>query len=136
MRNAAIVLLLLAVSTSFAGAQSFDKSQLGADAAVRWLGYVDSGDYAKSWDLSSTLLQKSISKEDWEKQLAGERGPFGMAVSRQQTSSTFTTQLPDEPDGDYVIVREQTHFEHKRASETITLTFERDKWRVVGYSIK
>ena len=133
-KNIYLVLLILATALVAHGQQ---KSQIAAESATRWLGYVDANDYSKSWETAAPSFQKAITKEDWEKQLAAVRGPLGMALSRDQAAATYTTQLPGLPDGEYVIVREQTSFEHKKSAvETITLSYERDKWRVSGYFIK
>ena len=136
MQNRRFIPVLVLLVSSVAMAQS-DKAQIAAESATRWLGYVDSSDYAKSWDSAAQLFQKAVSKADWEKQLTAIRGPLGAEESRGQVSATYTTQLPGVPDGEYVVVRYQSRFEKKRSAvETVTLANDRDKWRVAGYYIK
>jgi hypothetical protein len=135
MRKLNVLVVLLMLAALAAPAQ--DSARAAGDAAIRWLGYVDAADYGKSWDTESSSFQSAVTKEQWEKQIAAARGPLGAVISRNETSATHTTQLPGMPDGEYVVVREQTSFEHKRSAlETITLTYDRDKWRVAGYFIK
>lgn len=137
IRGIVLFWVILVMAGCAAMAQSMDKSHIAAEAANRWLGYADSGDYAKSWDTSSTYFQKVIGKEDWEKQLAAIRSPLGSVVSREQMSASFSTQLPGAPDADYVIVRYNSRYEHKRSAiETVTMTYDRDRWRLAGYYIK
>jgi hypothetical protein len=131
-----MLIVLLAVGAGVV-AHAQQKSQIAAENATRWLGYVDAGDYGRSWDMAAPSFQKAITKDDWEKKVAAVRGPLGSVVSRDQAAATYTTEVAGLPDGEYVVIREQTTFEHKKSAvETITLSYERDKWRVSGYFIK
>ena len=137
MRDRRFIAVLVLLAASVAMGQNADKTQIAADSANRWLGYIDSDDYAKSWDSAAQLFQKAVSKAEWEKQLTAIRGPLGLVEARNQISATYTTQLPGVPDGEYVIVRYQSRFQKKKSAvETVTLTYDRDKWRVAGYYIK
>ena len=132
-----LLLTLVMIATSFIAAQTLDKQQAAADAATRWLGLVDSDNYAQSWETAASSFKAAVSKEEWMKKLEALRGPLGLVESRDQTSATYMTQVPDMPDGQYVVVREQTRFEHKRnATETVTLAYDKGKWRVADYTIK
>lgn len=136
MRKATLISFLVLLVISVA-APAQQKSQIASEAATRWLGYVDAGDYAKSWDTASSMLQQQVSKEDWQKQMAALRGPLGAVVSRNEAAASYTTHFEGLPEGEYVVVRDQSTFEHKRsASETIVMTYDRNKWRVAGYFIK
>ncbi len=138
MRTAIVFAAVLLLTATLLPAQTAtQKSQVAAEVAARWLGYVDSDDYAKSWDTAADIFQKSISRAEWIQQLTAIRSPLGMVQSREQLSATYKTQLPGVPDGEYVVVRYQTRFDKKKSAlETVTLTYDRDKWRVAGYFIK
>ena len=136
MRKFAVLGLVL-VAASLVLAQNSDKQQYASDSATRWLGLVDSGNYAQSWDTASTSFKSAITKEEWEKKLAALRGPLGELESRELTTVTFQTQLPDLPEAEYVVVRTQCRFEHKRSgNETVTMEYQKGKWRLTAYSIK
>jgi hypothetical protein len=53
-------------------------------------------------------------------------------------SSTFARALPGAPDGEYVVVKYRTRFEHKeQAEETVVPMRDRDGvWKVSGYFVK
>ena len=58
--------------------------------------------------------------------------------SRELLSKLYSTNLPDAPKGQYVVVQYKTSFANKpSAIETITPMLDKDKkWRVSGYCIK
>ncbi len=64
--------------------------------------------------------------------------PLGTVVSREMKSVEYRTQLPGVPDAEYVLLKYDTSFEHKKkAVETVTMTLEKDgHWRAAGYAIK
>jgi hypothetical protein len=53
-------------------------------------------------------------------------------------SSEYKRALPGAPDGEYVVIRYDTQFEHKaHAVETVVPMRERDgSWKVSGYFVK
>jgi hypothetical protein len=63
---------------------------------------------------------------------------MGGLISRKVRSATFTRSLPGVPDGEYVVIKYDTQFEHKdSAVETVTPLLEKDgSWKVSGYFIK
>ncbi len=107
-------------------------------AGLQWLGSVDSGDYAGSYDSASSMFKAAITKENWVHALNGVRPPLGTVVSRQVASATHATELPGAPDGEYVVMRFKSSFENKKqAVETLTMVLEKDgQWRSTGYFIK
>jgi opacity protein-like surface antigen len=116
-----------------------DTPEASAEAAAQsWLGLVDAGDYAKSWDTSARNFRHSIPQSQWVSQVAAVRGPLGAVKSRRVASATFARSLPGAPDGEYVVIKFSTSFEHKaEAAETVTPMKDPDgQWRVSGYFVK
>ncbi len=115
-----------------------DSTTQAVEAAKAWLATVDAGDYGKSWDDASAFFRGAITRENWEKAVAGAREPFGKVLSREVKSTTVATTLPGAPDGHYVVIEFTTSFEHKKeASERVTPTLEEDGvWRVGGYFVR
>ena len=107
-------------------------------AAEAWLGFVDSGQYAKSWDEAAQFLRNTLPKERWEPSLGTVRARCGKLVSRELMSKNFTTTLKGAPEGKYVVIQYRTRFEKKSvAVETITPMLDKDgQWRVSGYYVK
>lgn len=108
------------------------------ESSKQWLEIVDSSNYVKSWEISSELFKKAITKENWEKALEQVRLPLGEMVKRELRTKEFKTSLPGAPDGEYVVIVYSTEFKNKENSyETITPMKDKDgKWRVSGYYIK
>jgi hypothetical protein len=121
-----------------AQAQDAEKVASAEAAALKWLALTDAGDYAVSWDAAATLFQGAISKANWSAALANARKPLGSLISRKVKSAKYTRSLPGVPDGEYVVIQYEAHFEHKDgAIETITPLLEKDgSWRVSGYFIR
>ena len=103
-----------------------------------WLSLIDTGKYAESWKAASAGFQSAVSEEKWEEMVAKARAPLGDVKSRKLESATETKTLPGAPDGDYVVAKFDTSFEHKQAAvETVVSSKEKDgNWRVAGYFIK
>jgi hypothetical protein len=79
-----------------------------------------------------------VSKAAWSDALRQARQPLGAVASRKMMSSTFARALPGAPDGEYVVVKYRTRFEHKeQAEETVVPMRDRDGvWKVSGYFVK
>jgi hypothetical protein len=121
-----------------ARAQDADKVAKAEAAALAWLALTDAGDYPRSWDQAAGFFQASVSKPNWIHAVGNFRQPMGSLISRKVRSATFTRSLPGVPDGEYVVIKYDTQFEHKdSAVETVTPLLEKDgSWKVSGYFIK
>ena len=108
------------------------------DSASKWLGLVDAGDYAVSWDQAAQFFKNAVSKEDWRDKIKAVRAPLGKINSRKLKSATYKTTLPGAPDGQYVVIQYDSSFEHKTSAvETVTPMMDKDgQWRVSGYFIR
>ena len=64
--------------------------------------------------------------------------PLGHVISRKLEAAQHATELPGAPDGEYVVIRFRTTFDHTRdATETITPMKQADgSWRVSGSFIR
>jgi hypothetical protein len=132
------IIAAFVLTLSPAQAQDAQKVASAEAAALKWLTLTDAGDYARSWDAAAAPFQASISKSNWTTALTHARQPLGNLISRQVTSATYTRSLPGAPDGEYVVVQYEAHFEHKgSAIETVTPLLEKDgSWKVSGYFIR
>ena len=107
-------------------------------AAQAWLGLIDDGHYAPSWDQASELFRQAVSQEKWVSALEGARKPLGKLVSRAIMTVQTPTHLPGAPDGQYAVMQFNTSFANKQSAvETVTFMLEKDgQWRAAGYFIK
>jgi hypothetical protein len=135
--SALLFLTLLAGSTAAAQAQQ-KPEELAQQSAGSWLALVDSGKYPDSWQEAAQLFRAAVSKEQWQSAMRASREPLGKMLSRKVTSATYSKTLPGAPDGEYVVIRYDSRFEHKQSAvETVTPMLDKDgKWRVSGYYIK
>jgi Protein of unknown function (DUF4019) len=131
--------LVLSVCLSALCAHAEDRPEPRAQmAAEAWLGHVDVGDYATSWQEASAYFQGAVTEHEWTASLNGVRKPLGHVVSRKLQSVQHTTSVPGAPDGNYVVMQFATRFENKQAAtETVTVLQEQDgTWEAAGYYIK
>jgi uncharacterized membrane protein len=106
-------------------------------AALAWLGAVDAGHYTESWDTAATLFRNAVPEARWVSNVSALRGRLGSLKSRNVASMRFASSLPGAPDGEYVVIKFTTSFEHEAAAtETVTPMKDSDgQWRVSGYYI-
>lgn len=129
-------LLLAALVVSLWAAQK--PEQAAQSAARAWLALVDSGKYAESWQEAAQYFKAAVPEDQWKKTMQTHRAPLGALQDRKLVSAVYTTTLPGAPDGEYVVVKYESSFEHKKAAvETVTPMLDKDHhWRVSGYFIK
>ncbi|HQH26248.1 MAG TPA: DUF4019 domain-containing protein [Oligoflexia bacterium] len=124
---------------SAAGAAADTEKEMAAlSAAENWLGMVDQGKYAESWQAAAEYFKNAVTEEQWKQSLAAARKPLGQLVSRQVKIKSYRTELPAAPDGEYVVIQFEASFENKKtALETVTPMLDKDgTWRVSGYYIR
>ncbi len=134
-----LCVLVLSVCLSSLGAHAQESPEKSAQrAAETWLGHVDAGEYAPSWQAASAYLQGAVTESSWTTSLQGIRRPLGKVMSRTLQSAQHTTSLPGAPDGHYVVMLFDTRFEHKQAAiEAVSFMQEKDgQWKAAGYYIK
>ena len=107
-------------------------------AAEKWLGLVDGGEIAASWDAAAGYFKAAVSKQQWESSVGPIRKEVGGVISRKLKSAKYAKSLPGAPDGEYVVLQFDTSFANKKeAIETVTPMLDKDgKWKVSGYFIK
>ncbi len=106
--------------------------------STAWLAITDQGEYGAGWDAASTLIKSAVTRAQFVQALEGARAPLGALISRTLLAKQSATSLPGVPDGDYVVIQDQTAFRNKQSAvETITPKLADDgKWRVAGYYIR
>ncbi|MGH9405289.1 MAG: DUF4019 domain-containing protein [Terriglobia bacterium] len=132
---ACALLIVLAISSPGFGQRS-SQAQV-RQSAQSWLGLVDSGRYAQSWDAASPEFKAKISKARWEAMLTRARAPLGKEESRVFRIVHEADNPPNSPPGKYEFVQYSTAYRKQpRATETVALIQGKDgKWRVIEYAI-
>ena len=133
-----ILVLLLNVVATTAGASDQTAVDEATKAADRWLKLVDGGDYKKSWDTASSIFRNAVTEDQWAQQVGSVRKPLGALVSRKLKRAQYASSLPGAPDGKYVVIQYDSVFQNKSAAvETVTPMLDKDgQWHVSGYYIR
>jgi len=107
-------------------------------SAQHWVGEIDQGQYAESWDEAAQIFRNALNKVNWQQAVTSARAPFGAIEKRELVSATYAEQLPGSPPGKYVVIQYRAQFAGgKSATETVTPMKDADgNWRVAGYYIR
>ena len=137
MRTIFMAVLLLGTSIFSEEITKKDKIQNAVTSMKSWLEIVDTESYSESWELTGKIFMDQLSDEQWSEALNKSRKPLGSMIERKLKTSKLKKELPGVPDGEYVVAQFKTKFKKKKkAIETVTASFEDEKWKVVGYYIK
>ena len=129
------------LAASLAGQASVDTAatlRTADTAAHTWLALVDKGELAKSWDEGALVLQLGVRETKWEQLVRSARAPFEPFGARHQIMARYTTDPPNAPPGQYVLLQYQTDVSGGRhVVETVVPTLDGKRgWRVSGYFIR
>ena len=106
------------------------------EATKKWLSLVDAGEYEKSWDAASKVLQLTVPRAQWKIILDQIRKPLKKAETRKMTDVRVSKDPHGLPPGDYMVFVYQTKFaEKENGYEILTLVFDEDKWQVMTYQV-
>jgi hypothetical protein len=113
------------------------EEQAAERQALGFLGYLDHGRFANSYDYAGMLIRAQLDRDAYAKQLEKARAGVGALLSRELINATYATTLPGAPEGQYVVLNYGASFANRQqAEETVTLAFAKGYWRVSGYYIK
>lgn len=105
-------------------------------AALEWLAFVDTGDYARAYAMEPERLRAATTEEQFIRSMEGRRAPFGRVLSRSFIGAAFTKKLSGSPDGRYESILFRTSFENKKlAAERVILSHESRQWLIVDYRV-
>jgi hypothetical protein len=130
----------LALALALAGqAAAQAREEIAVTGAREWLGLADSGQFGATWDQAGQLFQKALAREQWEASLSAARKSYGNVEQRNLKLVQVTENLPNAPQGKYVVTTFDTKFAQAPASTTETVTSYLEssgQWKVVGYNVK
>lgn len=128
---AAVILWLLAGC----GGESNPEAERAAVAATEpILEQIDAGQYDAVRDAASPLLKQQVSPEEWLAEVRALRGPLGSHKSRTVGSTTYVTDPWGAPEGEYVIVSYDSHWQNGRIHENLSMQRQPNgAWALAGY---
>lgn len=113
------------------------KESVGKMAAAGWLTLLDRQDWGSAWEGSALSFRTTVPLPTWMDAIPRVREPLGRLVERMPAESSYKSNLPGQPAGDYVTVIFLSKFESKEIQEVVTTALEPDgRWRVTGYSTR
>ena len=105
--------------------------------ALGFVGYLDQGRFADSYAYTGMLIRQQLDRDAFSTEIQKTRANTGALQSRELIDSSYATTLPGAPEGQYVVLHYHASFANRPdATETVTLTFAKGYWRIVGYYIK
>lgn len=110
------------------------------DAGLKFAQMIDAGQTATLWDNGSTLIKRTVKREDFVATVARARNALGPLSARNwraiqhQYSNGGQAQIPA---GEYVSVNFAIVAGGKPANEAVTFRHDEDgAWRFVGYVVQ
>jgi pimeloyl-ACP methyl ester carboxylesterase len=108
-----------------------------AASAEQWLGLVDQGRDAESWDQGSASLKSRVDRARFAGAIEAARKPLGAVVSRKLMSESARRPPPGMADGFYEMLEFDTDFAGSRGvTETVIMMHESSGWKVNGYGVQ
>jgi hypothetical protein len=131
-----LTVALLLSTTPKAGASAEDQVDQAQAISKAWVGQIDSGKYDASYDFACMAMRDKVKEDRWVLILKSLRAPMGAVVSRKQLSHVYRPNGVPGLNGECVVVKYDTAFEHLApATETVVLKWEDGKWRGAGYNV-
>lgn len=107
------------------------------DAALAWLALVDAGDYEASWEQAAPALRDAVTTQQWIAALGQAHGSLAPFGERERISAQYTTELPNAPEGEYVVLQYRTGVAGDRTVvETVVPMNIDGEWMVSGYFVR
>ena len=106
IRFATLAIALLAVPTTYAmqADPHATEEQAAQRQALGFLGYLDQGRYADSYDYTGMLIRNQADRTSFAQQLQTARAGVGALQQRTLNDVTYSTTVPGAPQGQYVVL--------------------------------
>ena len=113
------------------------REQAAQRAAEAWLALMDQGKYAESWQAAGSLFRQAVTAERWAQQVAAVVAQVGAFQRRELQKTEFTTELPNGPQGEYMVLTYSSAFANlPNAREVVILQLEDGEWKTIGYLVQ
>lgn len=113
------------------------REQAAQQAAEAWLQLLAEGRYEESWQAASTSFRSAVTAAMWTSQAASIETQLGPLQSRRLESAEYTTEVPNAPAGEYIVLTYTSAFANLPAAREVVATYlEDDEWKVTGYFIQ
>jgi hypothetical protein len=136
--QALIFLLVLLHGSAVHSAETKEHEAAAAKFAAGWLPLIDAGKYDQAWKQTSPSLQSTIKKDRWQSEVSHSRRLLGKIRVRRLLGAVYTTKLPNDEQGQFVVVTFFGSFERLGSGlETVIPQLLSDgTWVISGYHVK
>ena len=131
------LLALLLIAPRPLPAQSNEQAvEAAKEAAQEWLALLDAGKYETTWEEGATLIKSKMTAEQWAAQVRQAHAALDSLRSRSLVAARYATDIPNAPEGEYVVAQYKSMYGAKETVETTYLKKDDGMWRVAGYFVK
>lgn len=111
-----------------------DQTEQAREAADAWLALFDADDIEATYEMAAETFKTQVEMQDWEAQAAQVKQAVGELDGRTYMETTYADELPQAPEGDYMIVQYDTQYANLNVTEFVILVLDEDTWRMVGFN--
>lgn len=134
LASAALVSALL-FGTGTAMAQSLDLDK-AVVIAGKWIAQADANQADAMWKAGSSVLQKSVTQDNWGKYISSLRDKAGNEQQRSWVAVSKIDNPQGLPAGQYLNVMYATKFAKAMTVETVSMTKGSSGWEPIGYVVR
>ena len=103
-------------------------------ATVPILERLDAGDYAAVHAAASPFLKEQVPHDEWLAEVQALRDPLGAHASRAVGTTTYVSNPWGAPEGEYVIVSYDSHWQNGSIHENLSMQRQPNgAWALAGY---
>jgi hypothetical protein len=111
-----------------------DQTEQAREAADAWLALFDADDIEGTYETAAETFKTQVEMQDWQMQAEQVKQAVGELDGRTYMETTYADELPQAPEGDYMIVQYDTQYANLNVTEFVILVLEEDTWRMVGFN--
>ena len=128
----------LAAQDAQSSAETAAEAREAAEAADAWLELIDEELYEESWEEAADMFRAMITVGAWAQQARRVRQQLGESRGRELANAQYSTDMPNAPPGEYVIVTYRGTFANMGEGREVVIMFkQRDGiWRTASYSVQ
>src|SRR5690606_25765584 len=86
------------------------REQAAQRAAEIWLALIGEAKYAESWQAAGSQIKQAVTSEQWTQQGANVAAQLGAFQRRELQDAQHTTELPNAPAGEYMVLTYSSAF--------------------------
>jgi hypothetical protein len=131
-----LLALLLIVPRPLAAQSNEQAVEAAKKAAQEWFALLDAQKYRATWEAGATLIKSKVTEGQWAAQVRRAHNSLDSLQSRSLVAARYTTNMPNAPEGEYVVAQYKSMYGETETVETMYMKKDDGTWRVAGYFVK